>query len=1300
MPSVRASPKFSAAYSPWFPRIARAIRILLLAAIAGFCLLLLAVRLVIFPRLETNRDSLTQLLERQIGRPVQIDSLATGWDGWNPRLALKGVRIVERSGSPSLVLPGLRLTLSWTSLLFFDLRCKELVIDQPQLTIERDRIGNLHFAGMTIDPAARSGDQRVVRWILRQSSIVVHDAAIVWRDDSRDVAPLALDHVEFRLENAFGHHRFGLTGTPPAAIASPLDVRGDLTGVSLAELGGMSGRVYARLDYADVAAWRSWIALPVPIRSGSGAVRVWCQFAGDGARTMVADLVLADVQARLGDDLPDLMLERLEGRVGWNVDGKERQFFTRQLQFAGRDGVLLAPTDLKLTLRGPDGTMSDGNLEFDRIELAPLRQVAAALPLPAHVRDQLARVAPRGTIEQGKLEWSGEANAPESFDVAGKLTDVGFAAQDWHPGVAGLSGSVEGTQLGGTFRLQSHALTLALPHVFAEPLAFDHAQGQVHWRRQHDGTTLSVDKLGFDNADVAGSVSGEYGTSADGPGTINGTAQLGRLDAKQVYRYLPLVSSAAVRDRLRTLLVAGSAADTRVKLVGNLADFPFPDGKGGQFQVQVKAQGVTLDYADGWPLLTDVDADLRFDGPRMTIEARRARVFATDLSRLKADIADLRLGHPVLHVDGEAPGPITDALRYVDQSPVAGWIGHFTDRAEASGPGTLSFRLDIPLGKPEDNRVVGSYNFANDRIKFDGDVPALSQINGTLNFSNHEVHAAGITAEIVGGPARMSIASGEGRVKVDAQGTANLGALRAEYASQPLLERVSGSTDWTLAMQVANDMATWTLDSTLRGAAVDLPRPVAKAAADSVPLRIQRQAIDDTHETLAVRYGSVGRMNVHRRLTPSGAVAERALLSFGTAEGDADRPGLWVRGELAALDLDGWLAVKRQLDSGAEALPLTGVDITVGSMEVFGRQLNDLRIGASRGGDDWQMDLRGRELLGTARWQSAGPGHPNGRIVARLQRFTAPPSAPASMVAAPASVARGAPPSANPWPSVDIVAESFRLKEHDLGKLELIAQPSASDWRVESLKLGNEDGTLTASGWWRGAGRAPQTQLDTDLEVQDAGKYLARFGMPDAVRGARTHIRGSLEWSGSPQEFDYPSLNGKLTIETGSGQFVKLDPGLGKLLGVLSLQALKRRLAFDFQDIFGEGFAFDEITGDVRIQDGVMKSENLKIVGPSARVSIAGDTNIANETQKLQVRVQPTLSGTVSAGAAALLLANPIVGVAVGAGTLLAQTAMKDPIEQIFSYEYTVTGSWADPIVERSGHRPATAAAPPQTLKQ
>jgi uncharacterized protein YhdP len=40
---------------------------------------------------------------------------------------------------------------------------------------------------------------------------------------------------------------------------------------------------------------------------------------------------------------------------------------------------------------------------------------------------------------------------------------------------------------------------------------------------------------------------------------------------------------------------------------------------------------------------------------------------------------------------------------------------------------------------------------------------------------------------------------------------------------------------------------------------------------------------------------------------------------------------------------------------------------------------------------------------------------------------------------------------------------------------------------------------------------------------------------------------------------------------------------------------------------------------------------------------------------------------------------NPIAGIA----TYIGQRALKDPLGQIFSYEYAITGPWADPKVVR-----------------
>ncbi len=115
----------------------------------------------------------------------------------------------------------------------------------------------------------------------------------------------------------------------------------------------------------------------------------------------------------------------------------------------------------------------------------------------------------------------------------------------------------------------------------------------------------------------------------------------------------------------------------------------------------------------------------------------------------------------------------------------------------------------------------------------------------------------------------------------------------------------------------------------------------------------------------------------------------------------------------------------------------------------------------------------------------------------------------------------------------------------------------------------------TAGGATRSA--RSQTRLDVAVDVKDAGAFLGRFGWPDAVKGAATKINGQVSWTGAPSEFDYPSLSGNFTLRAGAGQFMKANPGVGRLLGVLSLQALPRRISLDFRDVFSEGFAFDTV---------------------------------------------------------------------------------------------------------------------------
>src|SRR5687768_1670005 len=97
---------------------ARALRIAgvsVAVAVALFCTLLLALRFVVYPRIEAHHGDIAALLSRELGRPVEIDSIRTGWDGWNPKLVVHGLRIRDGSqaGDPVLDLPGVSGIVSW-----------------------------------------------------------------------------------------------------------------------------------------------------------------------------------------------------------------------------------------------------------------------------------------------------------------------------------------------------------------------------------------------------------------------------------------------------------------------------------------------------------------------------------------------------------------------------------------------------------------------------------------------------------------------------------------------------------------------------------------------------------------------------------------------------------------------------------------------------------------------------------------------------------------------------------------------------------------------------------------------------------------------------------------------------------------------------------------------------------------------------------------------------------------------------------------------------------------------------------
>lgn len=1248
----------------------RAALFVLLAGFLGLAVSLLALRYGLFPNADAFRGHVARYAEEALGLPVTLGRLEAGWRGLRPELRVSEVRVLDPAGQPALALGRVEAVLSWSALLRGELGFYRLAADAPAVHVRRDPQGGWWVAGLALDRTGEGASNALGGWLLRQRSVLVRGAALVWEDGLRGAPPLALTQVELRLENGFGRHRFALEASAPAAGGGRLEVRGDLKkGLFFDDLKSLKGEVYLALDRMDVAAWRPWLPLPEGLRTGTGAARAWATLQGGGAVAVTADVQLAGVVVALSPELPPFALTALGGRLGWNREAGGYEISTRGLSLTTREGLRLAPTDFRFRRTG-DGADARWEIQANALDLGVLASLARHLPLPVEVQERLAALAPRGTVSGLEASWRGDLAAASDYRVRARFDALELSPYGHAPGFRGLSGTVEGSDRAGSFALSGKGAMLDLPRVFPRPLAFDQLAVQGGWvKKGEQGTEISLRQVTFANADLAGSAAGRYWTAPSGPGRIDLTGRLTRAEARRVHAYLPWVVNEETRTWLRDALLAGRASDGEFVLKGALEHFPFAEEGQGEFRVTAKASGVQLHYADGWPRIEGIEADLAFRGAGMEIASGRGTLLGARVSGVRAVIPDLGAPEPQLTVTGEAQGDTSAFLRFIDESPVGSRIGGFTRGMEAAGSGRLALKLTVPLRHSRDATVEGAYAFQANRIAFLAGVPPLEEVTGTLRFTDREVAAEGIDARFLGGPVRLSAATAGDEVRLTASGRLEAEAWQARGAPD-WARLASGAADWRFVQVIRRDATEETLESSLEGLALALPAPLAKSAQEPLPLRVTRRPAGPGSSALTVSLGERASAQLILSGAPSSAALERGTLVLGAGTAEAQRQGLWITGSTPTLDLDRWLEWMPKEAAGTGP-GLIGFDFRAGRLFAFNRLFHEVEAAGEQRQGTLRLRLAGREIAGDVTWEGAG----SGKLTARLDRLTIPSDE---------TLGRGeaeAPPEERDLPGLDIVAERFTLNQVPHGRLELLARPQGGLWRIHKLSLEHPDGVLTASGEWRQRPGPPRTRLSVDLAVADLGRFASRLKLGEGMRGGAGSVKGTLEWNGVPYAMDYPTLAGQLALAFDDGQFLEAEPGVAKLLGILSLQALPRRVALDFTDVFSKGFAFEKIRGEVRLAQGIARTEELTIDGPSARIRMQGEVDLARETQNLRVKVMPSLSET--AALATGVVGGPVVGLA----TLALSKVLKDPFDQMAAFEYHVAGTWVDPKVTKIPRR-------------
>jgi uncharacterized protein (TIGR02099 family) len=750
-----------------------------------------------------------------------------------------------------------------------------------------------------------------------------------------------------------------------------------------------------------------------------------------------------------------------------------------------------------------------------------------------------------------------------------------------------------------------------------------------------------------------------------------------------------------------------------------------------------------------WPSVTGLSGELVIDRQQLQVKNAKAKSFELPhllVSAVEVLIPDLKKTE--VKVNGAIKGPLADAFKLMSSTALAPLIDDALASATGAGETDIKLALNLPIADMTQSTVRGSVTLAGNDLQISHNSPKLSRTRGVLNFTEYGLSMTAVQARLLGGDAQLdgglvfdpSAASARGKPEViRVRGNATAEGLRQanELALVPRLARqASGTAAYTANIGMRQGELELLVQSNLQGMALTLPAPLQKAAASAMALRLQVQVVPGLGgassstpltDRLSLSLGPSVNLMYERDISGAQARVLRGMLAVGLNELEsAPLPtrGVSANLKLAQLDIDAWRDVLDGVTGGAlggtaDAASGNGARPALGylptswalradTLSVAGRVFHRVVAGGGHEGSLWQTNLHADELDGYLEYRQSAQAAATsaGRLYARLARLTIAPSTAAEVEtfldAQPVSI-----------PALDIVVDEFDLAGKALGRLEVEAINRAAinvgdvpvrEWRLSKFNLSVPEAKFTANGNWARlnaqGGAEPvaeralpgrrRTVLNFKLDVTDSGALLSRFGMNGVVRQASGKFEGQIAWLGSPLKVDYPSLGGAFNVNVASGQFLKADPGIAKLLGVLSLQSLPRRLTLDFRDVFSDGFAFDFLRGDVTVTEGIARTNNLQMKGVNAAVLMEGQADVARETQNLKVVVVPE----INAGTASLIAT--VINPAIGLGTVLAQLFLRRPLIESNTQEFRVDGSWADPQVTRVVHTPSDSKETPQ----
>ena len=1269
---------------------------LVAVSIIVVALLISSARLLL-PYLATYHQQVEAMISDAVGARVEVSSMEAAWHGAGPLLKLHGVRVLNDGDSELLNFDhgsiGLNLL---QSIRYRSLQIGNLVVSGIKLIITRDEAGKISVAGLEAGAGDDSDEalaqhqaenqQALLRWLLTQSRMAIESSEVTWRDLKKGGRELHFSNIAFKLRNQGNRHQLDGAAELPAHLGRTFSFAIDIDGDLQAQ---QEWRVQGYIEGAvlQLAPWLEEEA-PAGVRVDKGVVetRLWFEWQDAALQRVEGDFSLQQLLlTSVGNGEQSMNVDLLSGEYAWKRSATGWTLSVDHFLLE-RDSRVWPPSRFSVaTSTEADGAQvveaKLGYIDID--DLNTLLQISDQVD--ERLRRQLLAFAPTGELREGYLHYwdpSRDNKQDYRYTLASRFDGVGINAVGKLPGLNGLGGHVRLDNSGGYLALTQMSGEIEIPTLFRAPLTVTALAGELYWQSGEGGWRVESRALNVENSDLELSLE----LALTGGSSTPEIALLATFNAPSVANishYLPVgIMPAASVGWLDRAIVGGNASAGQVIFYGPLdRRFPYEESP-GLFDIRFNLTDGILDYAPGWPRLEEMEAEVIFAGSGMQINAVAAKILDADVTQVSARVKSFRAHPALLEIDGQAQGHARETLNFLRRSPLNARFGAFTEGAEVTaGRSELDLSLQLPLAKLP-AKVNGVVHFEGADFYLAERAVDILDVNGALHFSEAGIEIRQAQARLLGmdsvlHAATLPVATGEGSTVISAVGSAAAADVQRLLPS-PLFQRLDGRAAWQALLTIPARGAekkglSLRVTSDLKGMGVDFPEPLGKSAQQAKKLVLETVFPRRLNVPMTVQYGS----QLRGILDLDGKMAlQRGTLTFGGALPSMPTQRLIrIDGKLKRLSLAEWLpviaAAKDDTGSRRAAVEVEQLNLEIEQLLAFERNFHyttlALALESKGGASLWRGDISSHLMGGVLQ---IPVDFEQESLVMALDYLILPPP----QVTGQSSIASDDV-SPKSLPAMKINSRYFSYADLPLGSLKLQATRRPAGLHITQLTLRSPLMALTMNGDWTVTNSAQHSVFNITINSDDLGEMLSTFDIADSIRGGQSEIGIIAHWPGAPSAFALERLSGNMHLKVKKGRLLEVEPGAGRIFGLISLQSIPRRLTLDFSDMFKKGFSFDRMEGDFEINNGDATTSNFSVVGPSATISMAGRVGLATKDYDQDVIVEPHV-------ASSLPVVGAVVGsLGIGAAILLAQKLLN--LNEVTQVRYSVKGSWDDPIVTR-----------------